>query len=262
MIDRSPPNALLGPDDPDPVVTFGEGGASPFLIVCDHAGRATPRSLLRLGLPETVFDTHIAQDIGALALAEQLAARLGADVIAQAYSRLVIDCNRPPGHPQSIPAISDGIMIPGNQDLGSAQMEARMAAIFRPYHGAIAARMEHRARVGRSTLLVCLHSFTPVLGGERRPWEVGVLHQGVSAASEALLAALNRQSGLIVGDNEPYAMGDDDHTAPFHALAQGLDVLEIEVRQDIAADRAGREMLADLFTRVLPVALEAAGAGH
>jgi predicted N-formylglutamate amidohydrolase len=89
-----------------------------------------------------------------------------------------------------------------------------------------------------------------------------VLHQGVSAASEALLAALNRQSGLIVGDNEPYAMGDDDHTAPFHALAQGLDVLEIEVRQDIAADRAGREMLADLFTRVLPVALEAAGAGH
>jgi predicted N-formylglutamate amidohydrolase len=191
-------------------------------------------SLNRLGLPDAVFDTHIAQDIGVLALGETLGRALGARVIAQAYSRLVVDCNRPPGHPQSIPDVSDGVAIPGNRGLGAAEVEARMAAIHRAYHAAIAAEMEQRASRGRSTLLVCLHSFTPTLAGVARPWDIGVLHMGSSPASRALLDALGSEPGLIVGDNEPYAMGDDDHTAPFHALSKGLDVLEIEVRQDIA----------------------------
>jgi len=247
----------LGPGDPDPVVVIGEGDASPFLIVCDHAGRATPRSLGRLGLPEAVFDTHIAWDIGVRALGEQLGGALDARVIAQAYSRLVIDCNRPPGHAESIPEISDGVEIPGNRGLGPAEVEARLAAIHRPYHGAITAEMDRRARQGRSTLLVCLHSFTPALAGAAaRPWQIGVLHLGSSPASRALLEALASEPGLIVGDNEPYAMGEEDHTAPFHALAHGLDVLEIEVRQDIAGDPAGQARVCELLARLLPVTLE------
>jgi predicted N-formylglutamate amidohydrolase len=246
----------LGPGDPDPVVVIGDGDASPFLIVCDHAGRATPRSLRRLGLPEAVFDTHIAWDIGVRALGEQLGAALGARMIAQAYSRLVIDCNRPPGHPQSIPEVSDGVDIPGNRALGPAEAEARLAAIHRPYHGAIAAEMKRRARAGRPTLLVCLHSFTPALAdAAARPWHVGVLHLGNSPASRALLEALGSEPGLVVGDNEPYAMGEDDYTAPFHALANGLDVLEIEVRQDIAGDPAGQARVAELLARLLPCTL-------
>ena len=255
-MDHDPTNGLLGPGDPDPVVVIGEGAASPFLIVCDHAGRATPRSLNRLGLPDPVFDTHIAWDIGVRSLGEQLGRALDARVIAQAYSRLVIDCNRPPGHAQSIPDVSDGVVIPGNRALGPAEAEARLNAIQRPYHGAIAAEMERRAREKRPTLLVCLHSFTPALsGGGARPWHVGVLHLGNSPASRALLDALGAEPGLIVGDNEPYEMGDDDYTAPFHALAHGLDVLEIEVRQDIAGDPAGQARIAELLARVLPLTL-------
>ena len=249
---QDPCGELLGPNDPDPVVVIGEGADSPFLIVCDHAGRATPASLDRLGLPEPVFETHIAWDIGVRALGAQLGQALGARVIAQAYSRLVVDCNRPPGHPQSIPQVSDGVAIPGNQALGAARIEARLAAIHRPYHAAIAAELSARAGRGLSTLLVCLHSFTPAMAGVARPWEIGVLHLGTSPASLALLGALNDEPGLIVGDNEPYEMGDDDYTAPFHALANGRDVLEIEVRQDIAGDGAGRERMAALLARLLP----------
>jgi predicted N-formylglutamate amidohydrolase len=243
---------LLGLDDPDPVVVIGDGDRSPFLIVCDHAGRATPVSLHRLGLPDAAFETHIAWDIGVRALGEQLGRALGARVIAQAYSRLVVDCNRPPGHPQSIPEVSDGVAIPGNRGLGPADIEARLAAIHRPYHGAIAAEMDARAARGLPTLLVCLHSFTPSMAGVARPWEIGVLHLGGSPASWALLAALSAEPGLSVGDNQPYEMGDDDYTAPFHALARGLDVLEIEVRQDITGDPAGRARMADLLARALP----------
>jgi predicted N-formylglutamate amidohydrolase len=79
-----------------------------------------------------------------------------------------------------------------------------------------------------------------------------VLHLGGSPASWALLAALSAEPGLSVGDNQPYEMGDDDYTAPFHALARGLDVLEIEVRQDITGDPAGRARMADLLARALP----------
>ncbi len=255
-MDHDPSEGLLGPGDPDPVVVVGDGAGSPFLIVCDHAGRAIPLSLHRLGLADAVFETHIAWDIGVRGLAERLGRALGARVIAQVYSRLVIDCNRPPGHPQSIPEVSDGVAIPGNHGLAAAQIEARLAAIHRPYHDAIAVELEARARQGRETLLVCLHSFTPAMAGVARPWEIGVLHLGGSAASLALLDALGAERGLIVGDNEPYAMGDDDHTAPFHALAKGLDVLEIEVRQDIAGDPAGQARVAELLARLLPDALE------
>ena len=261
-IDHDATNGLLGPTDPDPVVVFGDGERSPFLIVCDHAGRATPRSLHRLGLPDAAFETHIAWDIGVQGLAERLSLALGARGIAQAYSRLVIDCNRPPGHPQSVPEVSDGVAIPGNRGLRPADVEARLAAIHRPYHDAIAAEMAARARLGRANLLVCLHSFTPAMAGVARPWEVGVLHLPGSAASLALLDVLNAEHGLIVGDNEPYAMGDDDHTAPFHALSKGLDVLEIEVRQDIAGDPAGQARIAELLARLLPVALERSLSGQ
>ncbi len=207
----------------------------------------------RLGLPDAAFETHIAWDIGVRSLGERLGRALDARVIAQAYSRLVVDCNRPPGHSQSIPEVSDGVAIPGNLGLGPADIEARLAAIHRPYHDAISAEMERRAGRGRPTLLMCLHSFTPAMAGVARPWEIGVLHLPGSAASLALLDALNAEPGLIVGDNEPYAMGDDDYTAPFHALAKGLDVLEIEVRQDIAGDPAGQARMADLLARLLPL---------
>jgi predicted N-formylglutamate amidohydrolase len=252
---------LLGPGDPDPTVVVGEDADSPFLIVCDHAGRATPRSLNRLGLAETVFETHIAWDIGVMALGEQLGRALGARVIAQAYSRLVVDCNRPPGHPQSIPVISDGVPIPGNRGLGAADVEARLAAIHRPYHGAIATQMAARSERGRPTLLVCLHSFTPIMAGVARPWEIGVLHLGHSPASRGLLDALGAEPGLVVGDNQPYEMGDDDYTAPFHALAHGRDVLEIEVRQDIAGDPAGRDHMSGLLARLLPLTAPAQAPG-
>jgi predicted N-formylglutamate amidohydrolase len=249
-------SGLLSPGDPDPVIVVGDGERSPFLIVCDHAGRATPQSLRRLGLPDAVFETHIAWDIGVLKLGEQLGRLLDARVIAQTYSRLVVDCNRPPGHPQSIPDVSDGVAIPGNRGLGPADIEARLAAIHRPYHAAIGAEMAARASQGRSNLLVCLHSFTPTMAGVARPWEIGVLHLGNSPASRSLLEALDAEPGLVVGDNQPYEMGDDDHTAPFHALAKGLDVLEIEVRQDIAGHPAGRARIAELLARLLPTALE------
>jgi predicted N-formylglutamate amidohydrolase len=248
---------LLGADDPAPVRVQNPGAGGPFVLVCDHAGRATPSALGRLGLPAAAFDQHIAWDIGALNVAERLADILDSTLIHQAYSRLVIDCNRAPDHPGAILAVSDGWVVPGNAALSASEVEARVAAIHTPYHRAIAAELDARAAAGRETLLICVHSFTPRMGGRARPWHVGVLHGPASPACATLLELLRREDGLVVGDNEPYAMDGTDYTAPLHAWARGADVVEIEVRQDLIADYAGARAMAELFGRLLPLVLRA-----
>ncbi|MBP7817867.1 MAG: N-formylglutamate amidohydrolase [Phenylobacterium sp.] len=240
-------------DDPSPVHVTNVGGACPLLLIGDHAGRAIPRRLDGLGLTSADMDTHIAWDIGVAGLGERLAARLDACFIRQTYSRLVVDCNRKPGAPAAMPEISDGVTIPGNLGLDTQTQAARRAEIYQPYQDAIGAELDRRA--GRPTILVSLHSFTPVMQGVVRPWRMGVLHRGDSAFSSRVLALLQRELGEAAGDNEPYKMDDTDNTVPLHADPRGLDYLELEVRQDLIADAAGQDEVADLVARLLTEAL-------
>jgi predicted N-formylglutamate amidohydrolase len=228
------------------------GAASPFLLVGDHAGRDIPARLDGLGLPASALDLHIASDIGVAALGALLSDRLGATFIAQRYSRLVIDCNRDPGRPDAIAEISDRIAVPGNVALSASARAERVAAIFTPYHGRIAAEIEARRAAGQRPIVLALHSFTPVMGGAARPWRFGVLHMGGSPISDAMLAALRAALGPdLVGDNEPYRMDATDYTAPHHAIAGGLDYLELEVRQDLIADAGGQAEVAALLAPML-----------
>lgn len=235
------------------MVVINPGGASPFLLLGDHAGRAVPAGLNGLGLRAEVMDLHVAWDIGVARLGERLAARLDACFIAQAYSRLVIDCNRDPLNPTSIPTVSDGVPVPGNAGLSGAQIAARQAEILTPYQDAIAAELDRRAAAGQTVRLVSLHSFTPVMQGFVRPWRTGVLHRNDSAFSSRMLTLLREAMGEAAGDNEPYRLDERDYTVPLHADARGLDYLELEVRQDLLADAAGVEamaaLLAGLFER-------------
>jgi predicted N-formylglutamate amidohydrolase len=226
------------------------------LIVCDHAGRATPTRLQRLGLADEAFERHIAYDIGAAELSRDLARRLEATLIEQIYSRLVIDCNRSPGRADLIPEVSDGTVIPGNAGLSDAQIEARIAAIHTPYHVAIATEIDRALAAGAPPALILIHSFTPAMGGVPRPWQVGVLHQGNRLSLE-MLALLRVEAELTVGDNAPYAMDEIDYTAPRHAQARGLQYLELETRQDLIADAAGQARFAELYARLIPRAISA-----
>src|SRR6202521_4695504 len=108
---------LLAADEPPPFIAVGRQGRSNFVIVVDHASRRIPRRLNDLGLPASELQRHIAWDIGALGVARQVAAALDAPLVAQNYSRLVIDCNRDPKVPTSIPRVSESSEIPGNVDL-------------------------------------------------------------------------------------------------------------------------------------------------
>jgi predicted N-formylglutamate amidohydrolase len=254
VVVSSPTLGLLDADDPAPVRVLPGRLDAGLLVVCDHAGRATPARLKRLGLADEALERHIAYDIGAAELSRNLARRLNATLIEQTYSRLVIDCNRGPGRADLIPETSDGTIVPGNAGLDEAQIQARIDAIHTPYHAAIAAEIDRAVAAGAAPALILIHSFTPIMGGFQRPWQVGVLHQG-AALSLSMLALLQAEPDLTVGDNAPYAMDDIDYTAPRHAQARGLQYLELETRQDLIADAAGQAQFADLYARLIPKAL-------
>ena len=170
------PDRLIATDEPAPVTVHNENGLSPFLLVADHAGNLMPRALGRLGLAERECRRHIAWDIGIAGVCRVVADALDATLVAQNYSRLVIDCNRMPGSETSIVELSELTTVPGNIGLSKTQSEARIREIFRPYHDRIAGELDRRQQAGRPTALIAMHSFTPVFMGVARPWHVGVLY--------------------------------------------------------------------------------------
>ncbi|MDO9363042.1 MAG: N-formylglutamate amidohydrolase [Sphingopyxis sp.] len=233
-------NPLLGKDESAPAQLFNADGRSPFLITGDHAGNAIPRVLGTLGLTEADRARHIAWDIGVRELGMALAKALDAPFIYQRYSRLVIDCNRDPDHAEAAPANADGSPVPGNGMLTADELVARVAAIHAPYHDRIAVELAIRAAAARPTIFLALHSFTPTLAGQARPWHVGVLHDGGDTRfAKALLAALGARPELVVGDNEPYHMDATDYSVPRHAYPRSLPYAEIETRQDFLTCPAG-----------------------
>jgi predicted N-formylglutamate amidohydrolase len=249
-------NDLLTPRDPPPVVIENPSGASLFLIVGDHAGQAVPERLQRLGLDDAELARHIGVDIGVRALGRCLATALDAPFIHQAYSRLVVDCNRAPDSDRAILEVSDGTQVPGNVGLDALAVERRMAAIHAPYHAAVRHALEQRRAAARPTVLIALHSFTDCLAGVARPWHVGILHGGGNAGfATALLAQLRRIGGLEVGDNQPYRLDSIDYTIPLHAFADRIPYAEIEVRQDLLADVQGIARWCDLMRGALLAAL-------
>ncbi|MEA3389859.1 N-formylglutamate amidohydrolase [Sphingobium sp. CCH11-B1] len=249
---------LLGPEDPAPFTLFNAGGTAPFLLIGDHAGSAIPRALGDLGLEPVDRKRHIALDIGVLGMGEKLALLLDAPFLHQTYSRLVVDCNRDPDRPDAMPAVSDGTRIAGNEGLDAVARQARIEEIHRPYHAALAANIEARLAAGRQAILLSLHSFTPIMNGMTRPWEIGILYcHGRPGIAVAMLHALGQRGDIMIGDNEPYAMDDTDYTIPRHAISRALRYAEIEVRQDLISTEAGQHVWAQRLAGAILAAASA-----
>ncbi len=249
------PRMLLAAGEPSPVSVHRAESRSPFLLVADHAGNIFPRALGRLGISAAEAERHIAYDIGIANLGRILADALDAPLIQQNYSRLVIDCNRPPGAVTSIPEISELTPIPGNLGLSRDERAAREREIFRPYHDTIAAALEARRNAKAPAALIALHSFTPVFKTVARPWHAALLYHRDPRLAHALLALLRGEGDLNVGDNEPYFVSDEtDYTIPVHGERRNIPHALIEIRQDLIVEETGQRAWAQRLARVLPEA--------
>lgn len=248
---------MLQADEPAAFERVNENGSSPFVLLCDHASKRMPRALGTLGLSADDLASHIAWDIGAAAVARALSAKLDAALVLSGYSRLAIDCNRPPTVPASIPAVSCEIPVPGNVGIDDEARRARQESLFWPYHRALTALFAARDAAQRESVVISVHSFTPAsLFGKPRPWHFGVMYGRDRRFASALFERLANEPSLLVGDNEPYRVTDgSDYGIPFYAeRANRLGVL-IEMRQDEVGTPSGVEKMVALLSRALPDAL-------
>ena len=227
--------SLLAPDERPPFELLDGVAGGRLLLICDHASNLVPRALADLGLPHAELRRHIGWDIGAAAVTRHLVALTGAPAVMTRYSRLVVDCNRSPDHPGLIPPESDRTAVPGNADLPAAARAARMAALYAPYRAEIDRQIDRlTAASGVDPVLVSIHSFTPVMDGLARPWEIGVLWNRDPRLPVPLIERLRRDPALTVGDNEPYSAREGfGHTLDTHGDGRGLANALIEIRQDL-----------------------------
>ena len=249
---------LLARADGTPVSELNVHGQSDLLLVCEHASNKLPDSLGTLGLPPEALNAHIAWDPGALAVSLRISQMLDAALIYQNFSRLVYDCNRPPEAADAMPARSEVFDIPGNASLSVAERAARTAEIYEPFRTALSGAIRQRKVAGRESILVTIHSFTPVYRGVEREVEVGILHDADARLADRMLAVATREQRYRTRRNEPYGPADGvTHTLKEHALANGLLNVMIEIRNDLIGDEAGQEVmagfLAGLIRESLPI---------
>ena len=251
---EAPTKTLLSSVDPTPVEVVNPNSESSVFLLCEHAGQAIPAGLGDLGVSETVLFSHRGWDIGAEALARALAARLAAPLVVQRYSRLVFDCNRPPNSPLAISMESDGVPIPGNQNKSIAEQQARVDEIFVPMKTAISALLTPDRKFAFS-----IHSFTPKMNGQDRPWHAGFLSRTDLKTANALRDHIAHQRlDLTLAINEPYQIETDgDWFIPAQAEPRGLMHSLIEIRNDQLLDAAGITLWADLLAGAIQSLTEA-----
>ena len=244
-----------------PVRTVNAKGEGPFVILCDHAANRIPAHYDDLGLPPAELVRHIAWDPGALPVSMALTVLLDAPLVHPTTSRLVVDCNRFTDAETLMPVVSEYTVVPGNRLVSPAEKTERIARYYTPYHDAIDRLLEARRQAGLETILVCMHSFTPVFMGVARPWPIGILPAPDDTYSRALFDALHAADpAMQLGWNEPYASAKGvSYTVDHHG--DGLAATMIEIRHDEILEPDGVALWADRLARCLTAARDALGPG-
>ncbi len=251
---------FLAADEPPAFELLSGEPAYPALLVCDHATNRIPRRLGDLGVSPVDLQTHFALDIGAADVTRALSVRMGVPAVLCGYSRLVVDCNRRLDDPTAFPPYFEEIFVPGNQGLTHDDRQSRADALYWTYHRAIRDQLTALEAHAAAPAVIAIHSFTPLLNGQSRHWDIGILWDTDPRIPVPLLEALRRDPGIVVGDNEPYSgKHPHDFTIDYHAEEAGLPHVGIEIRQDLIDTGEGAARWAGILAEALLPILSDAG---
>ena len=235
-----------------PSIKIAARSDNPVFVFCDHATNHIPKKYNNLGLSEHDLARHIAWDIGAETLTRQFCKTYGAAGLLAGFSRLLIDPNRPPEHKTAIPEISDGTLIPGNQNLDEQERQARIETFYNPYHSALENCLDEAEARTKDPLIISIHSFTPEMAnGETRELDIGLLWK----ADKDKAARIKKEIELVypykVELNQPYSALHLNHTIDKHIIPRGLRHTTLEVRQDLIDNEAKALQVAQHLTDAL-----------
>jgi predicted N-formylglutamate amidohydrolase len=214
-----------------------------LVLSCEHASWTAPPGV-ELGVPLDVLQSQAGWDHGAYEIAALLGEELGLTVHCGAFTRMFVDLNRGPDHPDVIPTNSYGAAVPGNVGLDAQLRQARLDQYHAPYWKAVRHDVQARLIDPGRCLHLSSHSFDPGLDRAARGFDVGVLYDPAqdfeSELAEALMFGL-RGAGLSVRANQPY-LGTAPAlvTALRHALGSRYYAgIEIEASHDLTRQPDG-----------------------
>lgn len=240
-----------------PVSVINRNGAGAFVIACEHAANFIPPELNNLGIDELTRQSHVAWDLGALAVAKEISNLLDAPLVAQNVSRLVYDCNRPAGAIDAIAEKSEIYEIPGNKNLSSAQRDERRKKYYEPFRAELANIIETRIAASKEPTLITIHSFTPIYAGQIRTLDMGVIHDSDNRLADELINTANSHGVYDVRQNEPYGPKDDvTFTLVDQGISRGMLNVMIEIRNDLIADETSQKIIAGVLANYITAAID------
>ncbi|MGB4858981.1 MAG: N-formylglutamate deformylase [Dokdonella sp.] len=250
-------------------------GESPLLISCPHDGTTIPPEIAVHMTPEAqaVPDTdwHVAR---LYAFAEQL----GATILVPAYSRYVVDLNRPPDDVSLYPGQNTTGLCPvvqfsgepiyfDGQQPSTEEINARVDRYWRPYHQALRDEIARLREMHDRVVLWEAHSIRSVLpflfDGRLPDINLGTA-AGASCSTptqqrlQAVLDAQDRYTHVVNGRFKGGYI-----TRQYGQPAVGVDAIQLELAQlnyidedsyEYLPDRA--ELLQSLIRSLLETALK------
>jgi predicted N-formylglutamate amidohydrolase len=226
---------------------------APLLLTCEHASNELPPPYTWPPSDLWLVHTHWAVDLGIADVTRALAAALEVPAVLGGFSRLLVDANRAAGDPTLFRTVADGRTVALNAQLTDAERRERVARFHAPYHAAIDLLLLRYPAAG---VIVSMHSFTPVYeNGPPRGMEIGVLFDTEDALAAVVMESL-AADGWAVAANEPYSgKAGLLYAAAHHANRHGRRALELEIRQDVAADAYRRPALVSSIAKALRAAI-------
>ena len=227
---------------------------SNLLIIAEHAGNEIPLEFSNLGLSDYDRGRHISYDIGVLGICKLLSMKINDHIIMSKYSRLLVDLNRSMNSTDFIRYLSDGTIIPKNNNLGEKNKDLRIKEFYKPFHD----RLFDIISAKKIKIIFSIHSFTPKLVEEKisRPWQCGILYGCSENLGKKCIDFLKNKYNLIVGDNKPYGVNnDDDYIISKFGDKKSIPAIIIEIRQDLISDNRGQKLWSGIINSMIKACL-------
>lgn len=227
-----------------------------LFVTCEHGGNEIPPRYRHLfkGF-EALLESHRGWDPGALRMAQDMAAAFEVPLFVSTVSRLLVDLNRSPGHPR----LHSEATRAASKELRREMLQAH----YLPYRTQVEAAIDKEIAKGRRVVHVSSHSFTPVLDGEVRNADIGLLYDPARAVELNLCrrwqSALKEIAPAVrVRRNYPYRGTSDGFTAWLRKRFAEKDYVgvELEINQKLVGGQAWpalrRQLIAALQQALAP----------
>lgn len=227
------------------------------LLTCEHGGREVPAKFAScFSGHEAVLETHRGFDIGALGVAQRMAARLAVPIIFSTTTRLLVDLNRSIGQPDFFSEFTSRLTEEAREEI--------IGTYYRPHRASVERVIDAAVGAGHTVLHVGVHSCTDRLHDQTRELDIALLFDETRENEQALCERWRSQlhtldDRLRSPFNEPYRGSDDGLTttlrqryAPYQYLG-----IEIEARQGIVGRQDEQVAIGDLLSASLRSTLDA-----